>query len=112
MPMDLGTHHCANSSGLVQASNTIRGGASKVRVTVTSRSDVRFTSCRAIDRDHPPLAIVHHCSPSRLSSSTTLSSSLEPGIPKLAIPLDPFRLLLEAAEAEPAGPHAPDLLRR
>src|SRR6185369_3068605 len=32
-PADFGTHQRLNSSGLVHASNTIRGGALKVRVT-------------------------------------------------------------------------------
>src|SRR5215813_774226 len=41
IPNDFGTHHCLNSSGLVQASNTMRAGALKVRVTTSSRSDLR-----------------------------------------------------------------------
>src|SRR5262249_59048641 len=40
-PNDFGTHHRLNSSALVHASNTIRAGALKVRVTTSSRSDVR-----------------------------------------------------------------------
>src|ERR1041384_3623528 len=43
MPMDRGTHQRMNRSGLDQASNTSRAGASKVRVTTTSRSDARST---------------------------------------------------------------------
>src|SRR5262249_48105252 len=43
MPIDFGTHHCWNSWGLVHASNTIRAGASNVRVTTSSRSDFRST---------------------------------------------------------------------
>jgi hypothetical protein len=31
--------------------------------------------------------------------------------PELAVPLDPYRLFLQSAQAELAGPHAPDLLR-
>src|SRR4026208_2198128 len=41
IPIDFGTHHRLNSSGLVHASNTMRAGASKVRVTTSSRSDGR-----------------------------------------------------------------------
>src|SRR6476646_7574570 len=41
MPIDFGTHHCLNSSGLVHASNTRRAGPLKVRVTTSSRSDFR-----------------------------------------------------------------------
>src|SRR3954471_23018701 len=40
-PNDFGTHHRLNSSGLVHASNTMRAGPLKVRVTTSSRSDFR-----------------------------------------------------------------------
>src|SRR5580704_15059662 len=40
-PNDFGAHHRLSSSGLVQASNTMRAGALKVRVTTSSRSDSR-----------------------------------------------------------------------
>src|SRR6185369_17044712 len=43
IPIDFGTHHCLNRSGLVHASNTRRAGALKVRVTTSSRSDFRST---------------------------------------------------------------------
>src|SRR5688500_15900062 len=46
MPIDFGTHHRLISSGLVHASNTMRAGALKVRVTRTSRSDLRSTVVR------------------------------------------------------------------
>src|SRR3982751_6263087 len=39
VPSDFGTHHCLNSSGVVHASNTRRGGPLTVRVTTSSRSD-------------------------------------------------------------------------
>src|SRR5687768_5900493 len=42
-PKDSGTHHRRNSSALVHASNRIRAGALKARVTTSSRSDWRFT---------------------------------------------------------------------
>src|SRR5262245_50991496 len=45
-PNDFGTHHCLNSSGLVNASNTMRAGPLMVRVTTTSRSDFRSTVVR------------------------------------------------------------------
>src|SRR5215470_11019066 len=41
MPIDFGVHHRLNSSGLVHASNTMRAGPLIVRVTTSSRSDVR-----------------------------------------------------------------------
>src|SRR5262245_42301161 len=40
-PHDFGIHHRLSSSGLVHASNTMRAGALKVRVTTSSRSDFR-----------------------------------------------------------------------
>src|SRR5580765_5421125 len=43
IPIDFGTHHCLNSSGLVHASNTMRAGPLTVRVTTSSRSDFRPT---------------------------------------------------------------------
>src|SRR5271167_744461 len=36
---------------------------------------------------------------------------VEACVPELAVPLDPCRLFLQSAQAELAGPHAPDLLR-
>src|SRR5262245_37992956 len=42
-PDDFGTHHRLNSSGVVQASNTMRAGPLKVLVTTRSRSDFRST---------------------------------------------------------------------
>jgi hypothetical protein len=36
---------------------------------------------------------------------------VEAGVPELVVPLDPCRLLLQSAQAELAGPYAPDLLR-
>jgi hypothetical protein len=41
MPVDFGTHHRLNSSGFVHASNKIRAGPLKVRVTTSSRPDLR-----------------------------------------------------------------------
>src|SRR6476619_1340176 len=46
IPIDVGTHHRLNSSGLVHASNTRRAGPLTVRVTTSSRSDVRSTVVR------------------------------------------------------------------
>src|SRR5687767_1383234 len=40
-PYDLGTHHLLNRSALVHASNTRRAGPLTVRVTTSSRSDLR-----------------------------------------------------------------------
>src|SRR5690349_3860155 len=48
IPIDLGTHQRLNSSASVNASNTIRAGPLMVRVTTTSRSDVRSTVVRFV----------------------------------------------------------------
>src|SRR5262245_55397315 len=42
-PLDLGAHHCLSSSGLANASNTMRCGPLMIRVTTSSRSDLRST---------------------------------------------------------------------
>src|SRR5690348_14570332 len=110
MSIDFGTHHCLNSSGLVHASNTMRAGALKVRVTTTSRSDFRSTVVRFF---------IGVASLSLLASIDLLLSFqfvdnlvqlVEACVPELAVPLEPRRLFLQSARAERAGPHAPDLL--
>src|SRR5262245_4164602 len=45
-PNDFGAHHRLSNSGLVHASNTMRAGALKVRVTTSSRSDFRSAVVR------------------------------------------------------------------
>src|SRR5512132_3874751 len=111
MPIDLGTHHCLNSSGLVHASNTMRAGALNVRVTTSSRSDFRSTVVRFF---------IGVASLSLLASIDLLLSFqfldnlvqlVEACVPELAVPLEPCRLFLQSARAELAGPHAPELLR-
>src|SRR5262249_45993724 len=112
MPYDFGTHHRPNSSASVHASNTTSRGPSIVRVTTSSCSDVRSTVVRSI--------VVVSSAALRVSIVLLLPSSLrddllqlvEPCIPDPALLLDPRRLVLEAARAEPAGPHPPDLLAR
>src|SRR5262245_2930800 len=111
MPIDFGTHHCLNSSGLVHASNTRRAGALKVRVTTTSRSDVRSTVVRFFIgvASLSLLASIGPLLPFQLLDN--LVQLVEARVPELAIPLDPGRLFLQPARAELAGPHAPDLFR-
>src|SRR6188768_3408141 len=112
MLIDFGTHHCLNSSGLVHASKTMRAGPLKVRVTTSSRSDVRSTVVRffmGVD-SLPLLASIDLLLPFQFLDN--LVQLVEPSIPELAVPLEPCRLLLQSAQAELAGSHAPDLLRR
>jgi hypothetical protein len=48
IPKDFGAHHRLSSSGLVHASNTMRAGPLKVRVTISSRSDFRSIVVRFV----------------------------------------------------------------
>src|SRR5712692_1859076 len=111
MPIDFGTHHCLNSSGLVHASNTMRAGPLKVRVTTSSRSDFRSTVVRFFI-GMPSLSL-------RAATDLLLSFQfldnlvqlVEACVPELAVPLEPCRLFLQSARADLAGPHTPELLR-
>src|SRR6188472_171379 len=111
MPIDFGTHHRWNSSGLVHASNTMRAGPLKVRVTTSSRSDFRATVVRFVMGvgSLSLLASIDLLLPFQFLDN--LVELVEPCIPELAVPLDPCRLFIQSAQAEPAGPHAPDLRR-
>src|SRR5689334_13369356 len=111
IPIDFGTHHCLNSSGLVHASNTRRAGPLKVRVTTSSRSDFRSTVVRFF-MGAGSLSLL--ASIDLLLSFQFLDNVVQPveaRVPELAVPLDPCRIFLQSAQAEPAGPHAPDLRR-
>src|SRR4026208_2225176 len=111
MPIDFGTHHRLNSSGLVHASNTMRAGPLKVRVTSSSRSDCRFTVVRFFMGvgSLPLLASINLLLPFQFLDN--LVQLVETCVPELAVPLNPCRLFLQSARADLAGPHAPDLLR-
>src|SRR5918993_1310714 len=111
MPIDFGTHHCLNSSGLVHASNTMRAGPLNVRVTTSSRSDFRSTVVRFFIgvASLSLLASIDFLLPFQFLDN--LVQLVEACVPELAIPLDPGRLFLQSARADLAGPHAPDLLR-
>src|SRR5271170_2314173 len=110
-PVDFGAHHRLSSSGLVHASNTMRAGPLKVRVTTSSRSDFRSTVVRFFmgvgSLSFP--ASIDFLLPFQFLDN--LVQLVEACAPELAVPLDPFRLFLQSAQAELTGPHAPDLLR-
>src|SRR6476660_10082724 len=110
-PIDFGTHHRLNSSGLVHASNTMRAGPLKVRVTTSSRSDVRSTVVRFFIglASLSLLASIDLLLPFQFLDN--LVQLVEACVPVLTIPLEPCCLFLQSARAELAGPHAPDLLR-
>src|SRR5579864_8592571 len=110
-PVDFGAHHRLSSSGLVHASNTMRGGPLKVRVVSSSRSDFRSTVVRFFMGVGSPsfLATIGLLLPFQFLDN--LVQLVEACVPEPAVPLDPGRLFLQPAQAEPAGAHAPDLLR-
>src|SRR3982751_1373991 len=88
MPIDFGAHHCFTSSGRVHASNTMRAGASNVRVTTTSRSDVRSTVVRGrVPRSPCVLASIVLFLP--LQVLDDLVQLREPCVPELLVLLDP-----------------------
>src|SRR3954453_1385200 len=109
-PVDLGAHHRWNRSGLVHASNTMRAGPLKVRITTSSRSDFRSTVVRFFAGSLSCPAAIDLLLP--LQFLDNLVQLVEACVPELAVPLDPCRLFVQSAQAERAGPHAPDLLRR
>src|SRR5687768_2608993 len=110
-PKDFGTHHRLNSSGWVHASNTMRAGALKVRVTTSSRPDLRSAVVRFFMRagSLSLLPSIGLLLPFQFLND--LVQLVEARVPELAVFLDPCRLFLQSAQAELAGPHASDLLR-
>src|SRR6185436_20114097 len=111
MPIDFGTHHCLNSSGLVHASNTIRAGPLTVLVTTSSRSDFRSTVVRFFVgvSSLSLLASIDFLLPFQLLDNPV--QLVKARVPELPVPLEPCRLFLQSARAELTGPHAPELLR-
>src|SRR2546428_5026267 len=101
MPIDFGTHHCSNSSGLDHASNTRRAGASNVRVTTTSRSDFFCTVVRFMVGSLCLLASIELLLAFQFLDD--LVQRGEPRVPQLVIPLDPRRHFFQSAGADPAG---------
>src|SRR4030067_106290 len=110
MPIDFGTHHCLNSSGLVHASNTMRAGPSNVRVTTSSRSDVRSTGVRFFMGVGSLSLIASIDLLLPFQSFDNLFQLVEAFVPELAVLLGARCLFLQSARAELAGPHPPHLL--
>src|SRR3954463_1875793 len=111
-PNDFGVHHRRKSSGLAHASNTMRAGPLTIRVMTSSRSDLRSAVARFLSEVGllSAFAPIDHFLLFQFFDN--LVQLVEACVPELAVPLDPSSLFLQSAEAEPAGPHAPDLLRR
>src|SRR5262245_37039858 len=99
MPNDFGTHHRLSSSGLVHASNTMRAGPLKVRVTTSSRSDFRSTVVRFFIGvgSLSFLASIDLLLPFEFLDN--LVQLVEASVPDPAVPLDPCRLFFQSAQA-------------
>src|SRR4030095_13360196 len=81
------------------------------RVTTTSRSDFRSTVVRFFmgATSLSVLASIDLLLPFQFLDNPV--QLVEAGVPELAVPLDPRRLVLQPARPQLAGPHATDLLR-
>ena len=115
--LDFGAHHrLSKAPGLVHASNTMRAGPSKVRVTTSSRSDFRSTVVgffMGVGSLSLLFASIDLLLPFPVQGQPCPTSS-KACLPELAAYLlDPRRLFLQSAQAgKPCrSPHAPDLLR-
>src|SRR3954451_16761510 len=99
IPNDFGAHHRLSSSGLVQASNSMRAGALKVRVTTSSRSDFRSTVVRFFPEEGslPPFSSIDLFLPFQFLDN--LVQLVEACAPEVVVPLDPCRLFLQSAQA-------------
>src|SRR6266545_1705026 len=109
-PNDFGAHHRLSSSGLVHASKTMRAGPLKVRVTTSSRSDLRSVVV-GFFMGVGSLSLLASIDLLPFQFVDNLVQLVEACVPELAVPLDPCRLFLQSTQTEPAGSHAPDLLR-
>src|SRR4051812_29801694 len=99
-----GSHHCPNSCGVVHAWKTRRAGASNVRLTTTSRSEVRstLTGRAAAGWLLPVLSIGALLV---LEVCDHVVQRAEARVPQLLVALDPCRHVLEAVHADPATAH-------
>src|SRR5262245_21987960 len=100
MPKDFGTHHRLSSSGLVHASNTSRAGPLTVRVTTSSRSDVRSTVVPffVTAASLAPFSTIDFLLPFHVLDNVV--QLVEAFFPELAEPFDPGRLLLECVKTQ------------
>src|SRR5690349_4384398 len=105
-PNDFGTHHFLTSSGLENASNTMRAGPLMVRLTTSSRSDFRSAVERAGSTSL--LASIGVLLPFQFLDEPL--QFVEACAPHLVVLLEPCLLFLESPLAELARPHATDLL--
>src|SRR5436305_11502795 len=108
-----GTHQRLNNSGLLHSSKTMCGGALNVRVTTSSRSDLRSTAVRFM-RAGLPSFFSGMCLLLLLLGFQLLDNLVQrvkACAPDLAVPLDPGGLFFQRARAKPAGSDPPGLFR-
>src|SRR5580698_4700437 len=110
-PLDFDPHHLLNRSGWVHASNTMRAGASKVRVTTSSRSDFRSTVVGFFMGLGSLFRLAFIECPALFQILDHLVQLVKAFGPELAVLLEPCRRFLQSMRPDPAGPHATDLLR-
>src|SRR6188768_4209746 len=102
MPKDFGAHQRISSSGLVQASNTMRAGPSNTLVTTSSRSDARSVLVSFTATVSSLVAAIGFLLLFQFLDD--LVQLVESGGPELPVALDPRGLLFETADTQPAGP--------
>src|SRR6187431_301492 len=100
MPIDFGTHHRLNSSGVVHAWNTMRAGPLNVRVVTSSRSDFRSTVVRFFMGVGSISFLASIGLLLLFQFFNDLVQLIEARVPELAVPLDPCHLFLQSAPAE------------
>src|ERR1700693_4750591 len=94
-PKDFGTHHCLNSSGLVHASNTMRAGPLIVRVTTSSRADIRSDVVRFFMGVCSLAVLVSIALLLAFQFIDHLLQFIEARVPEPTVALDPRRLVLQ-----------------
>src|SRR5262249_28644778 len=103
-----GTHQSLNNSGLLQASKTMCAGALNVRVTTSSRSDLRSTAVRFMAAGLPSLPS-GICLLLVFQVLDNLVQRIEACAPEFGGPLGPGGLFFPRAHGNPAGSDAAGL---
>src|SRR2546430_15190859 len=106
MPTDFGTHQRLNNSGLLHASKTMCAGALNVRVTTSSRSDLRSTAVRFMAAGLPSFSL-GICLLLWFLVLDNLFQLVEACAPELAVALGSGGLFFPRAPGKAAGSCAP-----
>src|SRR5258708_36404418 len=108
MPTDFGTHQRLSNSGLLHASKTMCAGALNVRVTTSSRSDLRSTAVRFMAAGLPSFSS-GICLLLWFQVLDNLVQRVEAGGPEVAVPVRPGGLFFQRPHAQPSGSYPPRL---